>query len=472
MVAYALWALAEREEILAPARRQETQAYATALSLAFEYALRDVKHENVQEVLNQVSRAPTVYGVIIYGSTGERTFASDPLRTPGNPPAGVLGRVLATGVPATYEREIEEERVFSVLRPIRGPSGRVTGALEVAQPLSVTEAEKASVRRRFILNTLTLLVALTVVTLWLVRRIVAKPMERMVAAAQAVGAGDLSYRIAEQRDARELQQFGRELNAMATRLESARAAEARQAEERIALERRLQEAEKMAAIGNLAAGLAHEIASPLNVISGRAELLLRREHDLPARERHLRIIVQQISRITTIVRNLLDFARQREPRLQPLELKVVLDGVLEFLESELERAAVRVVRDHVDDILVTVDPDLLQQVLTNLTLNAVQAMEQTSGPRELAFRAGRAGGMAWLEVGDNGPGLAAGAMARLFEPFFTTKPRGTGLGLAVARSIVEAHHGTLTAANSAAGGALFRVTLPLASSGQAVGAHV
>ena len=87
MVVYALWALDERENTLAWETRQETHAYATALALAFEYALRDVKHKNVQEIINQVSMAPTVYGVIVYDSTGTRTFASDPLRTPGTPAA-------------------------------------------------------------------------------------------------------------------------------------------------------------------------------------------------------------------------------------------------------------------------------------------------------------------------------------------------------------------------------------------------
>ena len=380
MVVYAFWALDERENTLALETRQETHAYATALSLAFEYALRDLTHENVQEILNQVSKAPTVYGVIVYDSVGQRTFASDPLRAPGTPAAPILARVLATGQPATYERKIEDQAVHSVLRAIRGPGGRITGALEVAQPVSFIEAEKAAVRRRFLLNTLTLLAALTVVTLWLIRRVVAKPMKAMVEAAHAVGSGDLAYRIAETTShGRELQELAREFNAMAESLEAARATAGRDAEERVELERRLRESEKLAAVGNLAAGLAHEIAAPLNVISGRAELVLRRPEDAPARERHLRIIVQQIGRITTIVRNLLDFARQREPKIQRLELAEVIDRVAEFLDSELERAAVQLVRADDRGLWVCGDPDLLQQVLVNLVLNAVQAME---GPKK------------------------------------------------------------------------------------------
>lgn len=461
MMVYAGWALVEREDTLAPSTRQETQAYAIALSLAFEHALRDVEHRSVQEILNEVSRAPTVYGVIVYDSTGQRTYASDPLRSPGTPPDGVLSQVLKTGAPATYEREIDDQRVYSVLRAVHGSAGEVTGALEVAQPLAFIEAEKTAVRRRFLLNTLTLLGAIAVVTLWLVRRIVARPMEQMVEAAHAVGGGDLSYRIAEEADARELQQLSREFNTMAGRLEAARITSTRQAEEQVALERRLQETEKLAAIGNLAAGLAHEIAAPLNVISGRAELLLRRDGEPPVRERNLRIIVQQIGRITTIVRNLLDFARRREPRLQQVELASVVDGVVEFMEGELDRAAVRLVREDVRTLTVMADPDLLHQVLVNLVLNAVQAMEGGPAPRRLVIRSGEDHGAAWLEVEDTGPGIAPDVLPRLFEPFYTTKPRGTGLGLGVARSIVEEHGGRLDGANAASGGAVLRLTLPL-----------
>ncbi len=461
MVVYALWALVEREDTLAPETRQETQAYAIALSLAFEYALRDVKHENVQEIINQVSRAPTVYGVLVYDATGARSFASDPLRVPGTPPVAILHRVLSTGQAATYEREIDDQPVYSVLRPIRGPGGGVTGALEVAQPLAFIEAAKAAVRRRFFLNTLSLLAALTVVTLWLVRRVVAKPMEKMVEAAHAVGSGDLAYRITEVTDGRELQELAHGFNAMAGSLETARAASAREAEERVALERRLQETEKLAAIGNLAAGLAHEIAAPLNVISGRAELLLRRPSDTPGHERNLRIIVQQIGRITTIVRNLLDFARRREPRMQRIDLASVVDGAAEFLDAELERAGVALVREDARDVWVSADPDLLHQVLVNLVLNAVQAVERAFGRRRVCVRSGLEEASAWLEVEDTGPGIPPDVLPKLFEPFYTTKPRGTGLGLGVARNIIEQHGGRLNAANALSGGAVFRLTLPL-----------
>jgi signal transduction histidine kinase len=462
MGVYAVWTLAEREDTLAPAARTETQAYSIALSLAFEYALRDLKHENVQEILNQVSLVPTVYGVIVYDSAGNQTFVSDSVRTPTAPPRQILSRVLETGKPAGFEREIDDRRVYSVLRAIHGTGGRVTGALEVAQPLSFIEAEKAEVRRRYLLNTVTLLLALALVTLWLVRRVVTRPMEQMVRAAEAVGGGDLSYRILQDGHARELGQLARELNTMASRLERARETEGRQLQERIVLERRLRETEKLAAIGNLAAGVAHEIAAPLNVISGRAEMVLRKPDDAEIRGRNLRIIVQQTSRITTIVRNLLDFARRREPKYQTMRLGDLMDGVLEFMEGEMERGGIEVVRQEAADVTFQGDPDLLHQVLVNIVINAIQAMDGSNGVKRLTVRGGAGqADTVWLEIEDTGPGIPPAAAARLFEPFFTTKSQGTGLGLGVARGIVLEHLGQLEASNAPAGGAIFRLILPV-----------
>jgi signal transduction histidine kinase len=462
MSIYAAWALVEREETLAPEKRQETQAYATALAVAFEYALRDVSLDNVQEIINQVSRAPTVYGILVYDSGGARTLASDPLHTPGTAPSTILSSVLSRGGTATFEREIDDQRVYSVLRAIRNSQGRIVGALEIAQPLSFIEAEKAQVRQSFLLNTVTLLAALTLVTLWLVRRVVARPMERLVVAVNAIGRGNLSHRVEEDPGGGELAQLAQEFNSMAGSLESARAEVVREGEERLALERRLREAEKLAAIGNLAAGLAHQVAAPLNVISGRAELLLRRPDDTAGRERSLRIIIQQISRITTIVRNLLDFARRREPRVQPVDMGAVVDGAVEFLESELERVGAELVRSGAPRTYVSGDPDLLHQVLVNLVLNALQAMEESEGTRRVAIRLDTTQSEALIEVEDTGPGLSADVRDRMFEPFYTTKERGTGLGLVVARSIIEEHGGSLVAGEALNGsGARFRITLPL-----------
>ncbi len=478
MVAFAVWALVEREQVMVPAAQQEARAYAIALGLALDDALHDVRSDQVQDIINQVSREPTVYGIILYDSAGTRVLASDPLHAPGPPPAAILARVLRDGETVTLEREIGEQRVFSVLRALRGPGRRITGAVEVAQPMDFVEAQQALVRRRYLFNTLTLLIALTATILWLVHRVVAQSMERLVFGARALGAGELSHRIPET-GSTELVALAAELNGMAGNLEAAQRTLVGEAEERVGLERRLRETEKMATIGNLAAGLAHEIAAPLNVISGRAELMGRRVPPDTDEARQLQIIIRQISRITTTVQNLLSFAKRRELVPRSMDLAAVLGGVLEFLETEFARAGVRVIPPTPGPAPVRGDPDLLHDVLVNLLLNAVQAMELADGERVLTIRlhhlaAARSLAPAatpmpsvsadslWtaIEVEDSGPGIATEAMPMLFEPYFTTKARGTGLGLVVARSVLHEHGGWLDAWNGEHGGAVFRLVLP------------
>ncbi len=441
MVAYMYWSMAEREDTLVSQAEQEMGAYGAALSVALQYAFHDSTRANFQRVINQVTRDPKIYAILLYDGRGNPLLVSDSVATPSPAPPTSLARVLATGKPVSFRRELEDHDVFSILRPIYGPDGRVSGALEVAQPLSFVQQQQQALRQRFFLNLLTLLVVVTLLTLWLVRRLVAEPMQ--------------------------LAALEDEINRMASNLESARTRIMREAEERVVLERRLRETEKMAEIGNLAAGLAHDIAAPLNVISGRAELLLKSESENPERRRNVGIIVRQIGRITAIVRNLLDSGQRRlERQLGRVDVALVLDGVAEFLDGELSRNGIALTRGYPRPLQVVGDPDLLHQVFVNLVLNAVQALENAPPlrpvhPRTIVLRGwSTPDDITHIEVADTGPGIPSAALPHLFEAFFTTKAKGTGLGLVVARSIVEELGGALEAGNEPDGGAVFRITLP------------
>ena len=466
MSVYGGWALNEREDTLVAEAQRETHAYASALARAFETGLRSVDRAQIQGVIDQVSREPTVYGIIVYDSTGRRLFTSDPMHAPGSADPADLHRVFRTGRPVALQREIDDQPVFSVLRAIRSPNGRVSGAIEVAQPLAPVDAAKALVRRRYLLNTLTLLAAVTLVTLWLVGRNVGKPLKTFAKAVRAVGRGELGHRIPDAEGTGELAELAREFNAMSDNLATARTALLKQAEERVALERRLRESEKLAAIGTLATGVAHDIAAPLNVIAGRAEMLRRREVEPAERERFLRIITQQTGRITTIVRSLLNFARRRQAQVVPVDVAAVVDGVAESFEPDLARAGVALERAEPRPLVALGDPDLLHQVLANLVLNALQALDAAE-ERRIVVRGGRvsaAGGdLVHVDVSDTGPGVPVELREQVFSPFFTTKPRGTGLGLSLARTMVEEQGGRIELLSNGARGATFRVSLPAAA---------
>ena len=473
----------ERERSLVPEMRQQTRVYAQAVDIALEYALRDLDQARVREFIDRLSANPRVFGVLLYGPDGSLRYASDSLSGAASAPDSILSKVLQGGDEIAFERELGNRKVYAVLRSIREPpsdsarpgipagqEGAVLGALEIAQPFELLQGEQQRVRAEVVLVTLALMAALSLMLVFVTHRMVERPLQRLTAAARDLGEGNVEAHVLTSLGAAELNALAREFNEMVERLGTARRALLQESETRVRLERRLSEAEKLAAVGMVAAGLAHEIGAPLNVISGRAEMLLQ-QHGGDARiARHLESIIAQIGRITRTVRSLLDYARRQERRDERVQISTVLDSTIDLLEAEFVKGHVTVVREDFADPWVQGDADQLQQVMVNLILNALQAMDGQVEPREISIWVSTSQvdpaldtADALIEIGDSGPGLADEISGRLFTPFSTTKPTGTGLGLVVARSMIQDHGGTLTGTNRRQGerGAVFTVRLPI-----------
>jgi two-component system NtrC family sensor kinase len=450
MLAYASWSLVQREGIMVAEAERETRAYATALGLALERAAGQGEPEAMQEMIDRIDRDPNIYGVVVYDTVGLPQFVSSPLAEAVHASSDEVRSVLPHGPVRTLRRVILGEESVVVFRPLLDEGGNVRGVLEVVQPLTSVAVQLTRTRQRFILNTLTLIAAVTLLLSWLVRRHLSAPLARFVEAVRALGGGELSHRIEPDTAVGELSDVAEELNRMADRLQGARRELELEAEGRVSLERRLLQAEKLAEVGQLAAGLAHEIGAPLHVIRGRADLVLRGDPRPADRSRNLSIIIEQIDRIAAIVRNLLGYARRREPQLVNADLVAVVRGVVEFVDTESVKGGSRLVVETAStNLVIRCDPDLLHQLFLNVILNALHAVSETGRLGTVAVRIsperlGR-GVFAVVEVEDDGSGIPIGQRDRVFEPFFTTKDesRGTGLGLALARAIVEDHCGSI-----------------------------
>jgi two-component system NtrC family sensor kinase len=333
-------------------------------------------------------------------------------------------------------------RLLGSVGRIEDLSGRLLDRFEKSMRALAEEAEAVRTRTRRIM--LALLVAAPLVALGVsvaIVRSVAAPLARLGAGADRIAAGDLDGRVAEEGPA-EFVALARQLNAMTAALKEH--------------QEKLVRSEKLAGIGRLAAGVAHEINNPLGVILGYAKILARRAEGPLAED--LAVIEEETLRAKEIVEGLLDLSRPMAAEARPVDLRALCDEVVSRLREARLLEGVDVAVDGA--ATASGSQPQLRQVVHNLVRNAAEAAGP-GGRVEIAIAA--RGGEAEVQVSDSGEGIAPEARERLFEPFLTTKPRGTGLGLAVSRAIARAHGGDLVAGDAPGGGARFALRIPAAA---------
>jgi signal transduction histidine kinase len=232
----------------------------------------------------------------------------------------------------------------------------------------------------------------------------------------------------------------------------------RRAEERLRLEEKLRQAEHLSSIGEMTAGVSHEIRNPLGIIRSSAELLKKRMAKLDASSTIPDIIVEESVRLDNIIRDFLDYARPRNPDLRPCRPGEVIEKNLAFLEAQIrERNIVVQTRFPDEQPEITADSNMLYQAFLNILLNAFQAMPE-GGSVDITLMQDASGVRILFE--DSGKGIAEENLKKVWNPFFTTKEMGTGLGLGLVKNIIQAHGGEIELSNREAGGVRVDITLP------------
>ena len=229
----------------------------------------------------------------------------------------------------------------------------------------------------------------------------------------------------------------------------------------LAAEARLREQAALAQIGQMAAVVAHEVRNPLAGIRGAVQVISRRLAADAPEQKVADEVVKRIDTLASIVQDLLQFARPRQPVPVQVAFGLLVRPIIDLLRDDPAMAQVTLAVEG-DDVCVFADPELLKLVLHNLVINSADAMERNG---RIVLEARSAESMCEIRVVDGGPGIPPAVRERLFEPFFTTKHRGTGLGLASARRLVQAHGGTLSLACPPTGGTVAEVRLPRAGAG-------
>ena len=374
-------------------------------------------------------------------------------------------------------READAGRVVSIVSrgyqrmyfPIDVANERA-GCVEFLEPL--TEVDQYT--RGTVYQTTTLMLSMlfcgAIVSL-LGIRMVGRRLDSLIEKTQRIGAGDFSKPL-QLPGHDELNQLAVALNEMSRQLEEQQQNLEAESTARLAAVEQLRHVDRLNTVGRLASGVAHELGTPLNVVAGRAELIAAGRLDEVQSRESAQVIKSEADRMTNIIRQLLDFARRRSPQRTMVDLRHVAEQCLELLRSLAAKQGVQLMIDAGPALTANVDASQIQQVLTNLVVNAIQSMPEggtvTIRMEQMRVRSpavadAQEGDYCCIAISDEGIGIAQSDRGHLFEPFFTTKDvgEGTGLGLSVSYGIVQDHNGWIDVQSEPGSGSCFTVFLPI-----------
>lgn len=429
--------------------------------------------KDVQKIVANVGAVPEIDTVRIFDEAGIITYSAAPEE---------VGRAVDSLDYSVYQSEEKSRpfksegsghRSFCMVQPIEnalqcrrchGQERDVLGVLDVCVSMAETEMRIAGSSRFLYASTVTtvvLVVAAISLSLWVLVNV---PVNRLVRTMAKAQKGDLKARARVHRKD-ELGHLAQSLNSMLEKLD----------ESDLELKRyhaeQMKRADRLATIGELAAGIAHEIKNPLAGIAGATQVLAREFADDDPRKPVTQEILKLIERLDTTIRDLLDFARPSPPESILTDLGDLISKTMFLIERMPERKQhdIEIVLDIDDDVpLVPVDPDQLRQILLNMGLNAIQAMPaggtltvrlRSEADQELA-EVHPAEDYVMISFEDTGSGIEQDKLRSIFTPFFTTKTQGTGLGLPITMRIIEQHGGHITVQSTLGEGTIFRIYLP------------
>lgn len=351
------------------------------------------------------------------------------------------------------------------------PEQKVLGVLDIGMSLVDVDKEIQEAQNKMIIFALIAFLVIAVTISISINRFVTRPVRVLVEGTEKIAEGDLNYSI-PLKSADEIGQLASSFNRMTSDLKRAddklidwgktleEKVQQRTKELRLA-ENQLFQSEKLASLGKLAAGVAHEINSPLTGVLTYSSLLLKERKDQDPEKEDLEVIVNETNRCKRIVKGLLDFARQTEPDKAPSDINEVIEKSIDLISHQASIQSIRIEKKIKPDIpRIMIDKGQIQQVFINILLNAIEAMPQGG---TLTVSSAIQDQMLTIGFADTGAGIPEENLRKIFDPFFTTKKqgRGTGLGLSVSYGIIERHHGKLEVKSKVGKGTTFTIRLPI-----------
>lgn len=473
---------------------QKTEEEAFNLSetirLSIRYAMIKDRRDEYQRIIDDVAKRKGIVEVRIFNKQGMITVSSDRSKvgTIVDKKAEACygchredeAKVLLPSDSKTRIYHTEKQSLLGLINPIYNESScypchpkslNVLGVLDTTISLEDFEKERKQIYNRMIISGVISVIIISFLLSLLLTKFVNRPIEKLLLATREAARGNLDTKV-EIRSHDELGELAQSFNHMISELKRSRNAieEWTQTLEQKVNERtkelqqvqdQLIRAGKMAALGELAAGVAHEINNPLTGVLTFSSLMLKKVDENHPWKKDLENIVQQTTRCRNIVRGLLDFARQRKPDKKEWDVHSLIERTLALLENQAPFQNIQIIKEFKQNMpMILVDPDQIQQVFMNILINAADAMSKNGGT--ITIKTDLKDGIAEISFTDTGCGMTKEQLSKLFTPFFTTKEpgKGTGLGLAISYSIIQNHNGDIEVESEPGKGSTFRIKLP------------
>ncbi len=473
---------AHQRQLIAELERNAHQLSETVKS-STKYDMLLNQRESVHRIIQTIGKQEGIEKVRIFNKEGTIIFSTDTLD---------IGKMVDKQAEACYVCHAADQplerlsiaqttRIFTGARQVRtlgiinpiynepscwqsachahSSNQKVLGVLDITMSLAAVDRGMRASQMRLLVFAVIAITAVSLIIYLLVTHLVLKPVRQIVDATQHVANGDLNYIIHFNRND-EIGELAKSFNAMTRQLSES--------------QRQLYQSDKLASIGRLAAGVAHEINNPLTGVLTYSSYLLKRANAQPEMRDDLEVIVRETKRCRDIVKGLLDFARQSPPEKRPININEVVGQTARIVQNQLalQHVELRTVLD-AELPLTQVDVNQMQQVLINLLMNASDAIGEKGGSitvtttladhaTKVAAGVSPASSFIHIRIQDDGCGIPAENLSKIFEPFFSTKgQKGTGLGLAVVWGIIEKHNGLITVASEVGKGTAFTILLPV-----------
>ncbi len=444
-----------------------TEAFGESMREILEANLPGENFATLKKLLNRIAVFEQPLGMRVFLKNGELFYETKSLK---NIPVGNI-------LPLIQQIEVEDSDEAVVNRmnhagkplvvcsfAVKNLDGELLGLLQIYDAFKSSGLEYRGYQRKVFSSLILFYVFILSTIFFLIQRNINKPIASLIKELQSK-----SKKGSKLTQGHEISILKQEFEERETHLQELENVLSKSSQEKEALIRQLKQSENLAALGKFAAGLAHEMGSPLSVIEGRAAQSLRKLDEKEILEKNLNLIVGQSKLVSNMIEDVLTFARRRPVRRTAVDINKVLSQTLELFEeiSEKQISKIKVIKDFQNNLpLLQADPDQLVQVFTNLIRNALQALPEqgtlsltTSQVIENRLL------LPWIKVSiqDNGLGMSKEIKSKLFEPFFSTKQdgQGTGLGLSIVFGIIEEHQGKITVHSQEGKGSRFDVYLPV-----------